>query len=371
MKKIFKSAAALLLVLCVIASLCACSGGGIGSGKPSKKIAIITATLSQNPEEFQQAAAIARDYDYVDHIVYTDTRIGTSGILDFYKNVNDIASNPDYGAIVLPRANSGAVAAVRAAKAKNPKLLVVCTAPEESIDTLAKSADAILAVDTAKDAALMVEKAHDNGAEVFVFYTTGVRQGTPSIKEARTAAEQKCKELDMTYKFVNSYDVSQTLGIKGAQSFIREDIARQLANFEGKKIAAYCADISSQPELIKTAAEKGIMVMGTSLPSIYDGYTSAFDIDLGQKWDDKSKVFTKVRTAIRENGGEKNQFFVWDELTGASMVKASFEFARATLCGEAASMASAVEGNFSKKIKVSDKQLDKCTFIYTEDYRTL
>lgn len=371
MRKIFKSVAALVLVLCVVASLCACSGGGIGSGEPSKKIAIVTASLSQNPEEFRQAAAIARDYDYVDHIVYTDTRIGTTGALDFYKNVIEIASNSEYGALVLPRANSGAIAAVRAAKAKNPELLVVCTAPEENIETLAKSADAILAVDTAKDAALMVEKAHDNGAEVFVFYTTGARQGTPSVKEARTAAEQKCNELGMTYKFVNCYDVAQSLGIKGAQSFMREDIARQLNNFEGKKIATYCADISSQPELIKTAAQKGVMVMGTSLPSVYDGYTSAFDIDMGDKWDNKSKVFSKVRAAIREEGGAKNQFFVWDELTGVSMVNAAFEYTRATLCGEETSMVSAVEGNFSKKIKVSDKALDKCTFIYTEDYCTL
>lgn len=371
MRKIFKSVAALVLVLCVVASLCACSGGGIGSGEPSKKIAIVTASLSQNPEEFRQAAAIARDYDYVDHIVYTDTRIGTTGALDFYKNVIEIASNSEYGALVLPRANSGAIAAVRAAKAKNPELLVVCTAPEENIETLAKSADAILAVDTAKDAALMVEKAHDNGAEVFVFYTTGARQGTPSVKEARTAAEQKCNELGMTYKFVNCYDVAQSLGIKGAQSFMREDIARQLNNFEGKKIATYCADISSQPELIKTAAQKGVMVMGTSLPSVYDGYTSAFDIDMGDKWDNKSKVFSKVRAAIREEGGAKNQFFVWDELTGVSMVNAAFEYTRATLCGEETSMVSAVEDNFSKKIKVSDKALDKCTFIYTEDYCTL
>lgn len=370
MKKTFKATAAFLLILAVAIGMCACSGGA-GGKAPGKKIAIVTATLSQNPEEYQRAAQLASEYSYVEHVVYTDTRVGTSGILDFYKRVNDIASDASYGAIVIARANLGAVAAVRAAKAKNPDKLIVCTAPEENIQTLAKSADAILAIDTAKDAAMMVEEAHGRGAQVFVYYATGVQQSTPSIKGSREAAEKKCDELGMTYKFVNCYDVSQALGIKGAQSFMKEDIARQLKNFEGKKIAAYCADISSQAELIKNACPNGIIVAGTSFPSIYDGYTAAFDIEVGKKWDNKSKVFSKVRAAIRENGGTKNQFIVWDDLTASSMTEAAFEYARATLCGEQIDMAKAVKSSFPSKIKVSDKQLDKCTFIYTEDYRVL
>lgn len=370
MKKTFKAAAAFLLILAVAIGMCACSGGA-GGKAPGKKIAIVTATLSQNPEEYQRAAQLASEYSYVEHVVYTDTRVGTSGILDFYKRVNDIASDASYGAIVIARANLGAVAAVRAAKAKNPDKLIVCTAPGENIQTLAKSADAILAIDTAKDAAMMVEEAHGRGAQVFVYYATGVQQSTPSIKESREAAEKKCEELGMTYKFVNCYDVSQALGIKGAQSFMKEDIARQLKNFEGKKIAAYCADISSQAELIKNACPNGIIVAGTSFPSIYDGYTAAFDIEVGKKWDNKSKVFSKVRAAIRANGGTKNQFIVWDDLTASSMTEAAFEYARATLCGEQIDMTKAVKSSFPSKIKVSDKQLDKCTFIYTEDYRVL
>ena len=317
MKKTFKAAAAFLLILAVAIGMCACSGGA-GGKAPGKKIAIVTATLSQNPEEYQRAAQLASEYSYVEHVVYTDTRVGTSGILDFYKRVNDIASDASYGAIVIARANLGAVAAVRAAKAKNPDKLIVCTAPEENIQTLAKSADAILAIDTAKDAAMMVEEAHGRGAQVFVYYATGVQQSTPSIKESREAAEKKCEELGMTYKFVNCYDVA-----------------------------------------------------GTSFPSIYDGYTAAFDIEVGKKWDNKSKVFSKVRAAIRANGGTKNQFIVWDDLTASSMTEAAFEYARATLCGEQIDMAKAVKSSFPSKIKVSDKQLDKCTFIYTEDYRVL
>lgn len=370
MKKLLKTATAFLLILAVAAGLCACSGGA-GGKAPGKKIAIVTATLSQNPEEYRRAAQLASKYSYVEHVVYTDTRIGTSGILDFYKRVNDVAADESYGAIVIARANLGAVAAVRAAKAKNPDKIIVCTAPVENIETLAKSADAILAIDTAKDAAMMVEEAHGRGAEVFVYYATGVQQSTLNVRESREAAKQKCDELGMTYKFVNCYDVTQTLGIKGAQSFMKEDIARQLKNFEGKKIAAYCADISSQAELIKNVCPNGIIVAGTSFPSVYDGYTAAFNIEMGKKWDDKSKVFSKVRAAIRENGGTKNQFIVWDDLTAVSMTDAAFEYARASLTGEQADMAKAVKSSFPSKIKVSDKKLDKCTFIYTEDYRVL
>ena len=72
-----------------------------------------------------------------------------------------------------------------------------------------------------------------------------------------------------------------------------------------------------------------------------------------------------------KNGGTKNQFIVWDDLTESSMTEAAFEYARATLCGEQIDMAKAVKSSFPSKIKVSDKQLDKCTFIYTEDYRVL
>ena len=109
MKKTFKAAAAFLLILAVAIGMCACSGGA-GGKAPGKKIAIVTATLSQNPEEYQRAAQLASEYSYVEHVVYTDTRVGTSGILDFYKRVNDIASDASYGAIVIARANLGAVA---------------------------------------------------------------------------------------------------------------------------------------------------------------------------------------------------------------------------------------------------------------------
>ena len=114
MKKTFKATAAFLLILAFAIGMCACSGGA-GGKAPGKKIAIVTATLSQNPEEYQRAAQLASEYSYVEHVVYTDTRVGTSGILDFYKRVNDIASDASYGAIVIARANLGAVAAVRAA----------------------------------------------------------------------------------------------------------------------------------------------------------------------------------------------------------------------------------------------------------------
>lgn len=87
MKKTFKATAAFLLILAVAIGMCACSGGA-GGKAPGKKIAIVTATLSQNPEEYQRAAQLASEYSYVEHVVYTDTRVGTSGILDFYKRVN-------------------------------------------------------------------------------------------------------------------------------------------------------------------------------------------------------------------------------------------------------------------------------------------
>ena len=92
MKKLLKTATAFLLILAVAAGLCACSGGA-GGKAPGKKIAIVTATLSQNPEEYRRAAQLASKYSYVEHVVYTDTRIGTSGILDFYKRVNDVAAD--------------------------------------------------------------------------------------------------------------------------------------------------------------------------------------------------------------------------------------------------------------------------------------
>ena len=55
MKKTFKATAAFLLILAVAIGMCACSGGA-GGKAPGKKIAIVTATLSQNPEEYQRAA---------------------------------------------------------------------------------------------------------------------------------------------------------------------------------------------------------------------------------------------------------------------------------------------------------------------------
>lgn len=40
---------------------------------------------------------------------------------------------------------------------------------------------------------MMVEEAHGRGAQVFVYYATGVQQSTPSIRESREAAEKSAR----------------------------------------------------------------------------------------------------------------------------------------------------------------------------------
>lgn len=359
-----------LLVMSMAVCLCACSGG-IGNKEPALKIAILTSPESQTPEEYRRAAEIAQEYKYAEIFTCADSRVASSGVSDVYTKAVALAEDKSVGAIIFARANRYTKAAAEAAKAKNPKLLIVCTAPEEDVEKLGTVADMVLTVDTQRDAAMMVEHAKEQGAQVFIFYSPGRHQSTLSVREAREAAEVKCAELGMEYKFVNCYDTLQSLGLNGAKQFIREDISRQMKNYDGKKLAVFSTEQTVQPKLVELALEKGFILAGTGFPSPYEGYASALNINLGKNWDSKGKLLREIKSSLKDRGAQKGQFVVWNELTGVSMLNSAFEYARSVLCGDTPNMAKIVKANFSNNIKLSDKLVKNCWFVYAEDYYEL
>ena len=93
----------------------------------------------------------------------------------------------------------------------------------------------------------------------------------------------------------------------------------------------------------------------------YPGVVYAYDVVNEVINDNGCKLRTGTQSLYGAIFGEEDNTYITK----------AFEYARATLCGEQIDMAKAVKSSFPSKIKVSDKQLDKCTFIYTEDYRVL
>ncbi len=282
-KSLFKRIAAILLILVVVFSFASCKDNTSEKVvEPEKKVAILVAPEAQYPEDYKAAQALAAEYpEKVIVKEYSDSRVLRAGDPEIMQLAKELASDPAIGAIVFARATQFTTNAMRSAESVNSDIVTVCIEPEESIETISSIADLVFCADWAKAAADVVAEAKKQGAEHFVLFSINRHiTNNPMYSALNAAFKAECETQGLNYVYDNAVDPIYSSGIKGAQLYIRESVARLYNNekINGSNVALFSTDSSVQSTLVEVARDKGLIYVCPSFPTAYNGLGEVFEI---------------------------------------------------------------------------------------------
>ncbi len=310
-KTMFRKIVAILLILVLIFTFAACKNGT--AGKPEKvvesekKVAILVAPESQYPEDYRAAQELAAEYpEKVIVKEYSDSRILRAGDPEIMQFSKELASDPQIGAIIYSRATQFTTNAIHSAESVNPNIVTICVEPEESIEIISSIANLVFCADWTKVAADAVASAKEQGAEYFVLFSINRHiTNNPMYSALNTAFKNACETNGIKYVYDNSVDPIYSSGIKGAQLYIKESIARLFNNekINGNNIALFSTDSSVQSTLVEIAKDRGFIYTCPSFPTAYNGIGEAFEIAMPEKISDV-KTYIEAAKAVEIPAGE-------------------------------------------------------------------
>ncbi len=315
-KTLFKKVTAILLMLILVLSFAACKDNASGKEDKivvsEKKVAILVAPEAQYPEDYKAAQELAAEYpEKVIVKEYSDSRILRAGDPEIMQFTKELASDPEIGAIVYARATQFTTNAIRSAEAVNPEIVTICIEPEESIETISSIANLVFCADWAKVAADVVATAKAQGAEHFVVFSHNRHlTNNPMYSSANAAFKAECEAQGINYIYDNSVDPIYSSGIKGAQLYIRESIARLYSNekISGNNVALFSTDSSVQSTLIEVANDRGLIYVCPSFPTAYNGLGEVYEIAKPEKVSDIKTYIENAKTAATEGKAKLSMY---------------------------------------------------------------
>ena len=220
------------------------------------KIAIITNTSLQNPEEYLSAGVVAEKYgtEKIVHYVFPE-----NFIVEHEKMVSvleEIASDKDIKAIVINSAVYGTNFAVDKLLLSRSDMFIVYCDPAENPAEITARADLILSPAELESGPAMVKQAIDMGAKTFVHYSFPRHMSIVMLATRRELIRETCGELGIEFIDATAPDPTGTAGIEGTQEFILEDVPKLIEKY-GKDTAFFSTNCGMQPALIQAVVENG------------------------------------------------------------------------------------------------------------------
>lgn len=334
--KILRRIVAAMLAFVLIFALASCKDNPAGPKEdpvvPSeKKVAILVAPEAQYPEDYKAAAELAAEYpEKVVVKEYADSRILKVGNPEIMTISEELASDPEIGAIIYARATQFTSNAINAAKAKNPEIVTLCVEPEESVEKISSLANLVFCVDWAKAANDIVATAKAQGAKSFVVFSINRHiTDNPLISGANAAFKAACEAEGLAYVYENSLDPIYSSGIKGARQYIREAVARLYnnGNIEGTDVAIFSTDSSVQPTLIEVANSKGLIYVCPSFPTAYNGLGEVYEAAMPEKISDTAAYIEGIKTAVAADAEGKGRFASYKFSLASTLLKSALHCA--------------------------------------------
>lgn len=323
MKKLIALALALVMLLGLVA--CNPSDKPDDGGKDAGfKIGIVTGTVSQGEEEYQQAVKLKEKYgDMIVTATYPDNF--SSETEQTIATVTNMAADPDVKAIVFVQAIPGATAAIKKVRETREDMLFICGVPGEDPGVIAEAADIVMMVDEISMGTTIIDQAYKQGAKTFVHISFERHLGYATISARRELFMKRCKELGIKYVEATAPDPTGDAGVTGAQAWITENI-KVLVEEHGKDTAFFSTNCSMQPPLILQCAELGAIYPQQCCPSPYHGYPSAFNIDTTGHEGDVAYVLEQIKAKVAEfnNSGRMS---TWTVPVNMLMIEAGVEYA--------------------------------------------
>lgn len=346
--KILRRIVAAMLAFVLVFALASCKGNNKPSNKadpitPSeKKVAILVAPEAQYPEDYKAAAELAAEYpDKVVIKEYADSRVLKVGNPEIMTLSEELAADPEIGAIIYSRATQFTTNAINAAKAKNPNIVTLCVEPEESVDKISTLANLVFCVDWAKAANDIVATAKKQGAKAFVVFSINRHiTNNPLLSGAEAAFKAACEAEGIKYFYENSVDPIYSTGINGARQFIKEAVARLVNNkvVEDSNVALFSTDSSVQPALIEAANARGMIYVCPSFPTAYNGLGEVYEAAMPEKAADVAAYIETVKAAAAADAEGKGKLSSYKFSLATTLLKSAlycaFDILNGTITAE-------------------------------------
>ncbi len=296
------------------------------------KIGIMTGTVSQGEEEFQEALALIEKHgaDKIVHSTYPDNfSTETETTISQYVSM---ASDPLVKAIVVGQAVPGTAASIDKVRETRPDMLFICGVVAEDPAVMAEKADINTLVDEISMGRTIPTEAKAMGAKTLIHYSFPRHLGYATIANRLNIMKKTAEEIGITLVEVNAPDPTGDQGVSGAQQFIIEDVPRQVAQY-GKDTAFFSTNCSMQEPLIRTVFEEGAIMPQQCCPSPYHGYPAALSIEVKGHEGDVQYMLDQISEKLLE-GGQAERMSTWGVPFNMLMIDAGVTFAMKWLEGE-------------------------------------
>ena len=337
-----KKVISLLLALTMTVSLVACSSASapaeeapaattdaaeetadVAESTANYKIGIVTGTVSQGEEEYQEAQKMKEKYgDMIVTATYPDNF--STETEQTIATVTNMAADPDVKVIVFVQAVPGATAAINKVKETRDDVLFICGVCAEDPGVIAAASDICLLVDEIAMGTTIIDEAQKMGAKTFVHISFERHLGYATIAGRQAGFKARCAELGIEYVEATAPDPTGDAGVTGAQAWITENIKVYVDQY-GKDTAFFCTNCSMQVPLIQQVAELGAIYPQQCCPSPYHAYPSAFNISTEGHEGDVPYVLEQIKAKVAEYGNT-GRMATWEVPINMMMIEAGVEY---------------------------------------------
>ena len=325
-----KKLISMLLVLVMALGLVACSSSTSTDDKKDDeakvdyKIGIITGTVSQGEEEYQQAQKLKEKYgDMVVTATYPDNF--STETEQTIATVTNMAADPDVKAIIFVQAVPGATAAIQKVKETRDDILFISGVCAEDPGVIAAASDICLLVDEIAMGTTVIDQAKKQGAKTFVHISFERHLGYATIAARQAGFKARCAELGIEYVEATAPDPTGDAGVTGAQAWITENIKVYVDQY-GADTAFFSTNCSLQVPLIQEVAKYKAIFPQQCCPSPYHAYPSAFNIKTEGHEGDVEYMLGEIKKAV-EAAGNSGRMSTWEVPINMMMIEAGFNYA--------------------------------------------
>lgn len=329
MKKLLSLVLVLTMVLSLTISVVHAESADAGKWK----IAILTGTVSQGEEEFRAAEKAVAEYG-ADHII-TDT-YPDNFMAEQETTVSKIvgfAADPDVKAIIVCQSVPGTKAGFdKIREMGREDILLIAGVPQEDPAIISAAADIVMYADEVAQGNLIMETASKWGVDVLIHYSFPRHMAMELIVARHELLQKNAEALGIELVDVTAPDPTAEAGLSASQQFILEDVPKQMAKYEGKKVAFFTTNCGMQPSLQKAVLDQeNAFYPQPCCPSPYHGFPATLGLELSIGGDDAEALRQIAEKLKAFNAVER--FSTWPSPVNMTIIAAGVAYAKGYIEG--------------------------------------
>lgn len=330
MKKLISFVLALAMVLSLTMTVVQAEAKDAGNWK----IAILTGTVSQGEEEFRAAEKAVATYgkDRIITDTYPDNFMAEQETT--VSKLVGFASDPDVKAIVVVQAVPGTkVAFDKIREMGRDDILLIAGVPQEDPAIISAASDIVMYADEASQGNLIMETLSKWGVDVFIHYSFPRHMAMELIVARHELLKQNAEALGIEMVDVTAPDPTAEAGLSASQQFILEDVPKQLAKYEGKKVGFFTTNCGMQLSLQKAVLEnEAAYYPQPCCPSPYHAFPATLGLELSIGGDDADALRQIAEKLQAFNAVDR--FSTWASPVNMTLISAGVAYAKAYIEGE-------------------------------------